>query len=111
MNAYVVQILDALGDPTRRSVFTRLRFGARSVGDIAEGMGVSRAAVSQRLKVLKAARLVTERAAGTRLDAVDTRSIEISCKWLHGLWGELLTAVHKKQQKGGCHDGSVDRRI
>ncbi|HEY1808512.1 MAG TPA: metalloregulator ArsR/SmtB family transcription factor, partial [Acidobacteriaceae bacterium] len=59
MITYEEQVLDALGDPTRRAVLKRLRDGARSVGEIAEGMEVSRPAVSQHLKVLKAARLVT----------------------------------------------------
>ena len=47
------EALDALGDPTRRLVFKRLRSGARSVGEIAKGLDVSRPAVSQHLRVLK----------------------------------------------------------
>ena len=91
--AYAEQVLDALGDPTRRAVLRRLRGGARSVGEIAEGMHVSRPAVSQHLKVLKAARLVTDRAEGTRrLYAVDTRGIEAARKWLDGFWDETLAA-------------------
>jgi predicted transcriptional regulator len=66
VETYIEYVLDALGDPTRRSVFERLRGGARSVGEIAEGMDVSRPAVSQHLKVLKEARLVVDRAEGTR---------------------------------------------
>jgi DNA-binding transcriptional ArsR family regulator len=87
------QVLDALGDPTRRAVFKRLRAGARSVGEIAKGMDVSRPAVSQHLKVLKAAGLVTDRAEGTRrLYAVDARGIEALRNWLDGFWDETLTA-------------------
>jgi DNA-binding transcriptional ArsR family regulator len=71
----------------------RLRNGPRSVGEIAEGMDVSRPAVSQHLKVLKAARLVTDRAEGTRrLYAVDKRGIETLRKWLEGFWDEALAA-------------------
>ena len=82
-----------MGDATRRSVFTRLRGGPRSVGDIAEGMDVSRPAVSQHLKVLKAARLVTDRAKGTRrLYEIDTHGIEALRNWLEGFWDEALTA-------------------
>src|SRR5438067_1027803 len=66
MGPYAEQVLDALGDPTRRAVFKRLRAGARSVGELAAGMDVSRPAVSQHLRVLKDARLVADRAAGTR---------------------------------------------
>jgi DNA-binding transcriptional ArsR family regulator len=82
-----------LGDPTRRLVFIRLRGGARSVREIAEGMDVSRPAVSQHLKVLKAARLVTDRAEGTRrIYAVDPRGVEAVRGWLAGFWGLALTA-------------------
>ena len=82
-----------MGDATRRSVFMRLRGGPRSVGDIAEGMDVSRPAVSQHLKVLKAARLVTDRAKGTRrLYEIDTHGIEALRNWLEGFWDEALTA-------------------
>jgi DNA-binding transcriptional ArsR family regulator len=57
-------------------------------------MDVSRPAVSQHLKILKAARLVTDRAEGTRrLYAMDTRGIEALRQWLEGFWDEALTAL------------------
>ena len=93
MNTYEERALDALGDPTRRAVLKRLRRGGRSVGEIAGGMEVSRPAVSQHLKILKAARLVTVHAEGTRrVYTVDTRGIESLRKWLEGFWDEALTA-------------------
>ena len=56
-------------------------------------MDVSRPAVSQHLKVLKAARLVTDRAKGTRrLYEIDTHGIEALRNWLEGFWDEALTA-------------------
>ena len=56
-------------------------------------MKVTRPAVSQHLKVLKAARLVTVHAVGTRrVYAVDARGIESLRKWLEGFWDEALTA-------------------
>jgi DNA-binding transcriptional ArsR family regulator len=58
--------MTALGDPTRRAVFERLGDGPRSVGELAAGLPVSRPAVSQHLRVLKDAGLVTERPEGTR---------------------------------------------
>ena len=74
-------------------VLKRLRSGGRSVGEIAEGMKVSRPAVSQHLKILKAARLVTVHADGTRrVYAVDTRGIQSLRKWLDAFWDEALTA-------------------
>jgi DNA-binding transcriptional ArsR family regulator len=98
--AYASQILDAFGDPTRRLVFERLRSGARSVGEIAEGMDVSRPAVSQHLRVLKAAHLVTDRAEGTRrLYAVDPKGIKVLRSWLDGFWDEALFAFKELAER------------
>jgi DNA-binding transcriptional ArsR family regulator len=101
------RVLDALGDPTRRLVFKRLRKGARSVGEIAEGMAVSRPAVSQHLAVLKQAGLVVARAEGTRrVYAVDGRGMAALRSWLNGFWDEALSTFKEaaeqeaeKQQK------------
>jgi DNA-binding transcriptional ArsR family regulator len=85
------RVLDALGDPTRRLVFERLRGRTRSVQDIADGMAVSRPAVSQHLKVLKDAGLVTVRVEGTRhVYAVDTKGVEALRDWLDGFWEQTL---------------------
>jgi DNA-binding transcriptional ArsR family regulator len=97
---YADRVLDALGDPTRRQVFKRLRSGARSVGEIADGMEVSRPAVSQHLKVLKEARLVVDRADGTRrLYAVDSRGITAVRTWLDGFWDETLAAFKEAAEQ------------
>src|SRR5262245_38658421 len=94
------RVLDALGDPTRRLVFKRLRGGARSVGEIAEGMDVSRPAVSQHLKVLKAARLVVDRAEGTRrLYGVDAQGLKMLRSWLDGFWNEALAAFKEASER------------
>ena len=96
----VERALDALGDPTRRRVFKRLRNGTRSVREIAEGMDVSRPAVSQHLKVLKAAGLIVVRTEGTRrMYAVDSRGIEALRGWLDGFWDEALAAFKKAAEK------------
>jgi DNA-binding transcriptional ArsR family regulator len=85
--------LDALGDPTRRLVFKRLRTGTRSVRQLAEGMDVSRPAVSQHLRVLKRAGLIVVHTEGTRrLYAIDTRGIDALRNWLDGFWDEALIA-------------------
>ena len=60
------RLLDALGDRTRRAILERLRSGPQPVVEIARGLAVGRPAVSQHLKVLKTAGLVTDHAAGTR---------------------------------------------
>ena len=54
--------LEALGDPTRRAIFEHLSQRPCAVGELAEMVPVSRPAVSQHLKVLKAAGLVTDQA-------------------------------------------------
>jgi DNA-binding transcriptional ArsR family regulator len=60
------KILDALGDPTRRAILDTLRRGPRPVGELARRLPVSRPAVSQHLKILKEAGLVTDRPNGTK---------------------------------------------
>jgi DNA-binding transcriptional ArsR family regulator len=64
--ASVDEVLDALGDRTRRVILEKLALGPVAVGVLAEQLPVSRPAVSQHLRVLKAAELVVESAAGTR---------------------------------------------
>jgi DNA-binding transcriptional ArsR family regulator len=101
------RVLDALGDPTRRRVFARLRSGARSVGEIAAGMDVTRPAVSQHLKVLKAARLVVDRAEGTRrLYAVDPRGIAAVRDWLDGFWDDALAAFKAAAEREAARERS-----
>jgi DNA-binding transcriptional ArsR family regulator len=94
------RVLDALGDPTRRQVFRRIRSGRRSVREIADGMNVTRPAVSQHLKVLKAAGLVVARVEGTRsFYAVDRRGIEALRQWLDGFWDETLTSFKEAAER------------
>jgi DNA-binding transcriptional ArsR family regulator len=57
---------EALGDPTRRAIVACLAERPRAVGEIADELPITRPAVSQHLKVLKDAGLVTDRAVGTR---------------------------------------------
>jgi DNA-binding transcriptional ArsR family regulator len=91
---------DALGDPTRRLVFKRLRTGTRSVREIAEGLNVSRPAVSQHLKVLRNAGLAVVRIDGTRrLYAIDTRGIDAVRGWLDGVWDQALVAFKKATER------------
>lgn len=92
--------LDALGDPTRRAVLKRLRGGGRSVGEIAQGMKVTRPAVSQHLQVLKAARLVTVHAVGTRrVYAIDASGIRTLRDWFDGFWNETLIAFKEAAER------------
>ena len=67
MNAYeVTEGWGALADGRRREIVALLADGPRSVGELAVQMPVSRPAVSQHLKVLKDAGLVSEHPEGTR---------------------------------------------
>ena len=92
--------LDALGDRTRRRVFARLRNRTCSAGELAEGMNVTRSAVSQHLQVLRAAGLVVVRADGTRrLYHVDRRGIEAMRLWLNGFWDETLGAFKEAAER------------
>jgi DNA-binding transcriptional ArsR family regulator len=71
-----LQALDVLGDPTRRAIFELLVDGPVAVGELAGRLPVSRPAVSQHLKVLKEAGLVSDRPDGTRrLYELDPRGI------------------------------------
>ena len=85
--------MDALGDPTRRAIFERLGAGPRAVGELAEGLPVSRPAVSQHLKVLKDAGLVVDRAQGTRrLYQLDPKGIAALRAYFDEFWTQALTA-------------------
>src|SRR5204862_4552470 len=85
--------MDALGDRTRRAIFEQLREGPRAVGEIAAQLPVSRPAVSQHLRVLKEAGLVTERQDGTRrLYRVDPNGLAGLRAYLDGFWEEALAS-------------------
>jgi DNA-binding transcriptional ArsR family regulator len=84
-------VLEALADPTRRRVFEGLSGGPRSVGELAAGVPVSRPAVSQHLRVLREAGLVSDRKEGTRrLYAVDPRGLAEVRAYFDRLWGDAL---------------------
>ncbi len=97
--------LAALADPTRRRVFERLRAGPQPVGAIARGMPVSRPAVSQHLKVLKEAGLVTDRPEGTRrVYDIDPHGLGELRAWLDRFWDGALdrfkAEVERKELDG-----------
>ena len=86
-------VLDALGDPTRRRVLELLRNGPRAVTDIAADLPVSRPAVSQHLRVLKGAGLVSERKEGTRhLYRIDPEGLAALRGYLESYWDVALLA-------------------
>ena len=84
-------VLDVLGDATRRSIFESLKSGPRSVGELAEGLPVSRPAVSQHLRVLKAAGLVSDRKDGTRrVYRIEPDGLARVRDYFDGFWTEAL---------------------
>ena len=92
--------LDALGDPTRRAIFERLADGPRAVGELADGLPVSRPAVSQHLKVLKAAGLVSDRKQGTRrLYQLDPAGIDALRAYFERFWTHALAAFKDAVEK------------
>ena len=93
--AYALAI-QALGDPTRRSIFERLRAGPRAVGELARELPVSRPAVSQHLRVLKEAGLVTEQRNGTRrIYGVDAASVAELRDYFDDFWPDALESFKR----------------
>ena len=91
MVTYQARALSALGDPTRRAIFECVADRPRAVGEIASELPVSRPAVSQHLKVLKDARLVVDRPAGTRrIYQVDTDGVAELRAYLDHFWDQAL---------------------
>ena len=89
-------IFAALGDPTRRAVLARLRTGPRSVGEIVATLPVSQSAVSQHLRVLREAGLVTDRREGTRrLYQVDLKGLTALRAYVDEYWDEALAAFQR----------------
>jgi len=101
---YEANGLAALGDPTRRAIFEHLAERPRAVGELASELPVSRPAVSQHLKVLKDARLVTDERAGTRrIYQVDPDGLRAMRGYLDHFWDQALagfkTAVEQQTKE------------
>lgn len=93
---------DALGDRTRRAIFERLGRRPSSVGDLARELPVSRPAVSQHLRVLKLAGLVTDRAEGTRrIYRIEPEGVRALRDQLDRYWDEALSAFKAAAERGG----------
>jgi len=97
--------LQALADPTRRQVFERLGKGPMAVGQLAQGLPVSRPAVSQHLKVLKEAGLVAEDKDGTRrIYRIDPHGLARLRAWLDQFW-EIALDAFKAQAEQSDDEG------
>jgi DNA-binding transcriptional ArsR family regulator len=95
----------ALGDPTRREIFSRLAERPVAVGELAGILPVSRPAVSQHLKVLKDARLVIdERAGNRRIYRVDPQGLGALRADLERFWTKTLAAYKEVAEKSTQED-------
>ena len=91
MPTYQSLKFDALGDPSRRSIFELLGAGPRSVAQIAEAVPISRPAVSQHLKVLKDSGLVRAEAVGTRrIYRIDPDGVRAVRDYFDRFWTDAL---------------------
>jgi DNA-binding transcriptional ArsR family regulator len=99
--------LDALGDATRRAIMSRLvDTGPLAVGELARDFPMSRPAISQHLRVLKRARLVIDRPAGTRrVYAVNPAALESLRTYFDRFWSRALSAF-----KAGVEQGAQEKR-
>jgi DNA-binding transcriptional ArsR family regulator len=106
MRGYSQTQLDALGDATRRAIVMRLLDGPKPVGELARAFPVSRPAISQHLRVLKDAKLVVDRAAGTRrLYEIDPAGFETLRAYLDQFWTHALAAFKKKVEAPPSRSG------
>jgi DNA-binding transcriptional ArsR family regulator len=91
--AYAATCFAALGDPTRRLIFERVAQRPTSVGRLAARLAVTRPAVSQHLRVLKDAGLVSDQQAGTRrVYRLDPRGVQAMHIYLDRFWDRALAA-------------------
>jgi len=90
----------ALADPTRRAIFERLRDGAKPAGRVAEGIDVTRPAVSQHLRVLEEAGLVSVERAGTRrIYSVNVQGLDELRRYLEQFWSDVLEAFRNEAER------------
>lgn len=93
-------VLGALADPTRRSIFEALRASPSTVGELAKNRPISRPAVSQHLRVLERARLVRVEPRGTRrLYHIERSGLDELRHYLEGFWTDVLSAYGAEIQR------------
>ena len=97
-------VLRALADPTRRSLFERVTSAVEiTVGDLTEGSGVSQGAVSQHLKALKQAGLVSERPEGRKVFyRANPQGLEPMLEWMTRyavFWSQRLDVLERLLQQ------------
>ena len=92
---------EALADPTRRRIIEMLARGVLSAGEIAQRFAISRSAVSQHLRILRDARLVSVRAEGQqRIYELDSDGLIEIEEWLDAIgpvWQKRLEALERER--------------
>jgi len=87
------EVFTALADPTRRHILEALRQRPKTAGELAEGQPVSRPAVSQHLKVLQSARLVSVQPQGNRrLYSIKRDGLDDLRTYLESFWSDVLSS-------------------
>ena len=100
----------ALGDRTRRTIFTRLSRRPCAVNELARDLPVSRPAVSQHLRTLKDAGLVEDRAEGTRrVYFIDPHGLAALRRWLDQFWDEALAAFQAEAERATSEQKDAKR--
>ncbi|MGH7032346.1 MAG: ArsR/SmtB family transcription factor [Stellaceae bacterium] len=99
-------VVIALADPTRREIFERLAAQPQSVGALALDLPISRPAVSQHLRVLKRAGLVSDRAEGAkRVYQIDPAGLSVMRQWLDRFWERSLDAFRAEADRAAGAEG------
>jgi DNA-binding transcriptional ArsR family regulator len=97
VTAYQERQFDALGDATRRAILDRLLSGPVSVGALSSAFPISRPAISQHLRILKDAQLVSDTTQGTKhFYQLNPEGFESVRAWLDRYWANALEAFKKK---------------
>jgi DNA-binding transcriptional ArsR family regulator len=95
-----VNPIEALGDPTRRKLFERLRTGPCSVNELVEIVDVSQSAVSQHLSVLKNAQLVSvEKKGQQRIYRLNPAGLSELRQYVEALWDDVLEAFANEAEE------------
>jgi DNA-binding transcriptional ArsR family regulator len=100
VDTYLQAGLDALGDPTRMAIFQTLAAGPAAVNELARTLPVTRPAVSQHLRVLKDAGLVTDSKSGTRrLYQLNPEGVARLRAHFDEMWTRALSSFHAVAEK------------
>lgn len=110
------QVFAALADPTRRRILTQLSTGPARVGEVASQFDVSAPAISQHLKVLERAGLVSRTAeAQWRTLSLQTEPLDAAAAWVDEQrreWNLRLDSLeqHLETMKARASNDSGERR-